>query len=341
MTPTPTERIVLFPEPLRHSHLGRRAAAVVCLAGAVGAAGWTLARDTILQRWHQGSAAVAAITPSIALAPPLAHEPATSGGASPVGAATTTPVTSNTATRTPPASAAPRPSSPAPPPSSPAPAATPPASPSTTPTQLEAGVHAFAAQEYDGAAALLRQSLRQMGTDSANTSQRVRALTFLGAAELKRGHNDSSIAAFRQLLTLSPRKAPDSLMFEPEVMALYHKLRSQQQGVARIATTPDGVALTIIALSPHRLRVGVGKNGKAADFQLFSGVVTDSVVVTWNGAMPGGASASPGAYEMVLDATPTNGPRRSVRFPVLLERDGSTGALHARVPPTLQPPNDR
>src|SRR5690349_6550893 len=79
MTPTPTERIVLFPEPLHHGHAGRRAAAVVCLSAAVGAAGWMLARDTVLRRWHQvgsGSVVGTVVSRAGSVASSVAHDAA-------------------------------------------------------------------------------------------------------------------------------------------------------------------------------------------------------------------------------------------------------------------------
>ncbi|HEX7939020.1 MAG TPA: hypothetical protein VF483_08495 [Gemmatimonadaceae bacterium] len=329
MTPTPTERIVLFPEPLHHGHAGRRAAAVVCLSAAVGAAGWMLARDTVLRRWRpvgtaSAASAVSAVVSRAAgsVASSVANDAAeriTSSVAKPSASVAKPSASSGDESRMPSFISAPRP--PAPP--------------------VDAGVNAYADANYDSATVLLRGALKAMGTDSARKGQRVRALTFLGAAELERGHRDSATAAYRQLLTLDPREAPDSAVFGKPVLDFYQQLRSRQRGVARIATTSGGVALTIIALTPHRLSVGVGRAGASAAFQLFSGLVSDSLVVTWNGAIPGGGSEAPGAYDLVLVATPSDGSApKTVRFPVLLERDGS-GTLHARVPASLPPPDDR
>jgi len=319
MTPTPTERIVLFPEPLHHGHPGRRAAAVLCLSAAVGAAGWMLARDTVLRRWHPvGTGSVVGTVVSSAassVASTVANDAANriANGIAKSG------TSAGAASRLPSFIAAPRATSP-----------------------VDAGVNAYADANYDSAAALLRVALKDLGTDSTKAGQRVRALTFLAAAEVERGHRDSATATFRQLLTLDPRKVPDSAVFGKPVLDFYQQLRSQQRGVARIATTPGGVALTIIALAPHRLSVGVGHAGAPAAFQLFSGLVSDSLVVTWNGAIPGGGMEAPGAYDLVLVATPEDGSaRKTVRFPVLLERDAVNGSLHARVPASLPPPDDR
>ena len=92
------------------------------------------------------------------------------------------------------------------------------------------------------------------------------------------------------------------------------------------------MALTIVALSRHRLTVGVGQFGAPSRFPLFDGIVSDSVVVTWDGSAPDGLPARPGRYELVLVAFPADGTRRSVRFPVLLERESATGAVRAKVP---------
>ena len=211
----------------------------------------------------------------------------------------------------------------------------------STATVVDSGVDAYDEAVYDTSAMLLRRALKARGADSLDATQRVRALTFLGAAELQRGRRDSSAAAFRQLLVVNPRRPPDPDVFPPAVTDFYDSLKSMQKGVARIASTADGVALTIVALTPHEVSIGIGQNGGPTSFQLYRGVVRDSVVVTWNGLSPQGAALRPGSYEFVLVASPSDAAsRRSVRFPILLERESVTGALHARAP-AAPAPTDR
>jgi hypothetical protein len=304
--PTPTERIVLFPEPLRDRHSGGRKAAVLCLFAAVIAAGWFLARDQVVRWVGVGSELVSEAT----------------GGEKPAPVPAS-PVTSHAQTT-------PTRSAPTPPPVS------------QSPARVDSGVDAFAEDRFEAAATQLRRAVNGRGVDSLDENQRARALTFLGAAELMRGRRDSATSAFRRLLAVNPRRPPDPAVFAPTVVDLYDQLRSKQNGVARIATTPEGVALTIVALTPHRLSVGVGQNGRPTSFQLFDGVVSDSVVVTWDGFSPGGAPSRPGTYELVLVAFPADGgARRSVRFPVLVERETATGDIRARVPGSLPGPADR
>jgi hypothetical protein len=295
MPPTPTEQVVLFPQPLSNGHRGRRALALLCLGGSLGSLGWFFLREPIVKRLNPSG------KPAVAAKPVTAARPATA------------------------------------PPSTPSPdpelQPQPPARVATTAAIADSGVYAYDNSGYDSAAVLLRRALRVKGPDSLDATGRVRALTFLGAAELLRGRRDSATAAFRQLLTLSPTRPPDPAVFPVRVLEFYHGLRSQQQGVARVASTAAGVALTIVALKPHELSVGVGQNGRPTTFQLFRGVVSDSVVVLWNGLTPTGGEVKPGSYELVLVAFPSDGSsRRSVRFPVLVERLNATGLLHARAP---------
>jgi hypothetical protein len=290
MTQTPTERVVLFPSPLRDGRRGRRIIALLCLCGSAGALGWFFFRDPIVDRLSAAGIAI------------------------PAG---------KTVLGTPPPDTTPRKDSQI----APSPRAV------STAAVADSGVLAFEDADYTGAAALLRRALRVKAGDSLDANSRVRALTFLGAAELMRGRRDSATTTFRQLLTLNPSRPPDPTIFPANVLAFYHGLRSQQQGVARIASTTSGVALTIVALRPHELSVGVGQNGRPTTFQLFRGVVSDSVVVKWNGLTPTGEELKPGTYELVLVAFPADGSsRRSVRFPVLVERESATGLLHARAP---------
>ena len=287
---TPTERIVLFPEPLRHHARGRRIVATVSLMVSLGAAGWLLLRDPLARRWSR--AAVAA-----APAPPRDSQTVV-------------------------------------------PAMAPPASPGTRATlAVDIGVDAYADADFDSAAILLRRAVRARGADSLDGTQRVRALTFLAAAELQRGHRDSATSALRQLLIVNPRRPPDPTVFPPALVTAYDRLRARQHGVARIATTADGVALTVVALTPHRLSVGVGQGGGPTAFLLFEGTVRDSVVVKWDGTLPSGASERPGTYELVLVAMPPDGTqRRTMRFPVVVDRASDSGALRAHVPASLAAP---
>jgi hypothetical protein len=196
---------------------------------------------------------------------------------------------------------------------------------------LSKGVWAYEDVWYDSAATLLRRALNVRGTDSLDSPRRARALTYLAATEIFRGRRDSSVAVFRRLLQESPRRTPDTLVFPPPVTSVYMGVRASLHGVARIRTTPRGVDLIVIALTPHRLGVGVRVHDGEPLRELFDGVVTDSVVVPWDGRKDDGTLAPQGAYDFVLIAFGPKGEvAKAVRFPIVLDQRDTTGPPRPR-----------
>jgi len=84
-------------------------------------------------------------------------------------------------------------------------------------------IAAYQNLDFDLAATLLRRAL----AGDLNDSTRVRALTYLGAAEHYRARDDSAAAVFGRLVVLAPRYQPDTLVFPPEITRIYDDVRSR------------------------------------------------------------------------------------------------------------------
>src|SRR5512147_132504 len=73
---------------------------------------------------------------------------------------------------------------------------------------LNRGVRYYQGLQYDSAIVYLRRSLAGTGGDTLSDSGRVRALSYMAAAQLFRGRRDSAYAVFRRLVVANPRARP-------------------------------------------------------------------------------------------------------------------------------------
>ena len=115
--------------------------------------------------------------------------------------------------------------------------------PTTSPAQNESAheivsraIRAYGDLDFDLAATLLRRAL----TEELSDSDRVQALTYLGAAEHYRARPDSARAVFRRLRLLAPRFQLDTLVFPPEVT---HAFADVQLAVSDTLSQPPAVAV--------------------------------------------------------------------------------------------------
>ena len=100
-------------------------------------------------------------------------------------------------------------------------------------------IAAYQNLDFDLAATLLRRAL----AGDLNDSTRVRALTYLGAAEHYRARDDSAVAVFGRLVVLAPRYQPDTLVFPPEITRMYDDVRSRTKVEApQLAVAPPSPA---------------------------------------------------------------------------------------------------
>ena len=97
---------------------------------------------------------------------------------------------------------------------------------------LKHAIVAYQNLDFDLAATLLRRAVAGALSDS----ERVEALTYLGAAEHFRARPDSAAAAFRRLIRLAPGYQPDTLIFPPEVTSVFTEVKGRTE--VRVAVTP-------------------------------------------------------------------------------------------------------
>ncbi|MGE5804053.1 MAG: hypothetical protein ACM358_17540 [Gemmatimonadota bacterium] len=97
-------------------------------------------------------------------------------------------------------------------------------------------IRAYGDLDFDLAATLLRRALSKELSDS----DRVQALTYLGAAEHYRARPDSARAVFRRLRLLAPGFQLDTLVFPPEVT---HAFEEVQLAVSDTLSQPPAVAV--------------------------------------------------------------------------------------------------
>ena len=117
--------------------------------------------------------------------------------------------------------------------------------PTTSPAQNESAheivsraIRAYVDLDFDLAATLLRRALSKELSDS----DRVQALTYLGAAEHYRARPDSARAAFRRLRLLAPGFQLDTLVFPPEVTDAFADV---QLAVSDTLSQPPAVAVAV------------------------------------------------------------------------------------------------
>ena len=112
----------------------------------------------------------------------------------------------------------------------------------STSADMSKAIAAYQNLDFDLAAILLRRGL----SGALSDTQRVEALTYLGAAEHYRAQPDSATAVFGRLILLAPGYQPDTLIFPPEITRLYKSVYDRTAVVLwRLQTPPRvGFAMT-------------------------------------------------------------------------------------------------
>ncbi|HET9708994.1 MAG TPA: hypothetical protein VFP39_11895 [Gemmatimonadales bacterium] len=210
---------------------------------------------------------------------------------------------------------------------------------------LARGVEAYQHLDLDQAVNLLRASLASTPGGGLLVGDQVRALTYLGAAELYRTHSDSARAAFRRIIALDPEYRPDQTVFPPQVTELFALVRRASPAVAvRIAPVTTFKAraesLHVYLLGSDtatRARVRVERDDGMLVRELYDGVVGDSVTVGWDGQSSVGTAVPAGRYRLTVTTigSTTNGDRVA-RVPLIVERQ----AQAARAPAAQVTPPD-
>lgn len=179
---------------------------------------------------------------------------------------------------------------------------------------LARGIEAYQNVEYGIAAALLRRELARRPSRDLPEPEQARALVYLGAADLFRGRRDSAAAVFRRLVNLQPRFRPNPLIFPPEVTTVFDAVRRESRVVAvavprdtQIAAGVDAFAVRLVAASSHAVEVALRHDDGTPFRTLYSGLVGDSITVSWDGLDQAGATPRPGSLVLRIGSRASSG----------------------------------
>ncbi|MBE0592019.1 MAG: hypothetical protein IH616_06430 [Gemmatimonadales bacterium] len=189
---------------------------------------------------------------------------------------------------------------------------------------VDRGVAAYQDLDLSAAAGLFRRALSLTGSDTLALRDRLRALSYLGAAEFLRDNRDSTIAAFRGIVLLSPRHRLDDLVFPPEITALFGEVARQTKVVqvrlppaVRFRAGEVGFRPQLVASSFHQIVVAVDRGDGTPARLLFQGLIGDSLEVLWDGLDSAGVPVSSARYFLRVESRGASGqPERVVRVPL-------------------------
>ena len=205
---------------------------------------------------------------------------------------------------------------------------------------LEQGIQAYRELEMESAGWLLRQAL---ASDQLDASQRIAALTYLGAAELYRDRRDSALSAYAQLIRQEPYHELDPLVFGPDVQAIFGEARRRTPVVEVAATRTsfapgaNGLPVRLRVNTPHVVVVTAeAVNGTVLD-TLFRERVRDRATAHWDASGPPGVRPPVGGFVLGIASLDGRGRvSRRVTLPVHVTRSPES-PLAVPDPPTLLP----
>ncbi|MBI4503717.1 MAG: hypothetical protein HY700_21470 [Gemmatimonadetes bacterium] len=192
---------------------------------------------------------------------------------------------------------------------------------------IDQGVVAYDNLDFETTADLMRRALKSPVT--LEVSEQGRALGYLGASEFFLGHRDAAVLAFRDMARLDARMRLDPLLFPPDVQRIYDEARRTVRIVQ--AEVPDEAELRmgqtvlpirIIANSQQTIVVTLARESGEDRVTLYSGSITDSLDLTWDGRVGGGNTARSGKYALQVASLSGGRAFRTVKVPlqVTLER---------------------
>jgi len=162
--------------------------------------------------------------------------------------------------------------------------------------RLAEAIRAYQDVDFELAARLLRQELARLSASGSAPADRIRALMYLGAADLFRGRRDSTAFSFRRVVLLDPRYRPDRLIFPPEVTSAFERVRELTKTVAIvpprdtvIAPGTDSLRVWLVASSDHTVDVTLRYADGGPFRSLYRGPIGDSLWVQWDGLDAAGA----------------------------------------------------
>jgi hypothetical protein len=172
------------------------------------------------------------------------------------------------------------------------------AAPAQARDRLAEAIRAYQDVDFELAARLLQQEVARLSSSGGAPGDRVRALMYLGAAELFRGKRDSAATAFRRLVLLDPRYRPDRLIFPPEITGAFERVRETTKTVAivpprdtEIVPGTDSLRVWLVASSEHTVDVTLRYDDGGPFRSLYRGPIGDSLTVKWDGLDAAGLPA--------------------------------------------------
>lgn len=171
---------------------------------------------------------------------------------------------------------------------------------------LSRAARAYRNLELDAAAGYLRQALAAEAPDTLLTGERAAALMYLFSTETLRERRDTATAVARELLALDPRFEPDRMIFPPSIVRAVAEARRTIKLVAVRAPPTflfrgDGsLPVHLVATSPHEVAVVVTQEGGSPLRVLYSGWISDSLELQWNGLDAEGVPAASGRYALLV-----------------------------------------
>jgi hypothetical protein len=213
-------------------------------------------------------------------------------------------------------------------------------------TLLADGIRAYERLELQRAMELLARALAPgAGGDSLRGTQRADALTYLGAAEYFSGSRPAAEARFTQLLLDHPRYRMDHLLFPPELTELFAEVRRRTRAVTvrypertRMQPGRDSLILALAATSPHDIVVTLRPDDGEEEYEIHSGLIGDSLQVSWDGRGPGGGAIAPGRYRIEINSLQGGRVARQVVLPLRAVQLAADTLPHPVPPPPIPAP---
>lgn len=192
---------------------------------------------------------------------------------------------------------------------------------------VEQGVRAYRELDFDAATDFLLQALASDSQGGMAASERVRALSHLGAIGVYRGSVDSAAVFFRRLVLFDPRYRIDQLTLPPEVSDVFERVRNRTPvvtvefpGEAEIAVGTEQWSAWLVASSPHDVTAEILRGNAGLLTRVYNGPIGDSIEIQWDPRDAAGQPVASGRY--FLAVTSRDSARRvsrRIRVPLEVE----------------------
>jgi len=189
---------------------------------------------------------------------------------------------------------------------------------------LDQGIAAYEEFDFPAAARLFERALAFEPPRALEREQRLRAFTYLGAAEHFGQNPTAAVRRFRSAVLLDTRYRPDSLQFPPEIIRLYSEALQTTKAVT-VSVEPlsafvagqDGMSLTIVPSSFHEVTVTIARANGTQPVQLYEGPIRQALTMRWDGYGADGRPVRSGEYRLEVASRVTSDQvLRSVRIPL-------------------------